>query len=173
VSDSSPASNKDRSFLKNIALSDSRKRQKRRNGTRTNAGTKVGTAARCIIHPQFRKKVAQRRGAMTTRSFVPMLNAFTEQAKSRPKQTGTKVGTVRRARFAATRLERTEERNRALVIRLESLSGRGPYKTYSDTTPLFGPFERRGLIDTVRAATASRHPLTTAFLSKYVPLGAL
>jgi hypothetical protein len=118
-----------------------------------------------MIHPGFRKKVAQRRGAMTTRSFVPMLNAFTARARSRPKRAGTKVGTVRRAWFAAT--------NRALVISLEGLSGRRPYKTYSDTTPLFGPFEHKGLIDTVRAAAASRHPVTPAFLSKYAPLSAV
>jgi hypothetical protein len=94
-----------------------------------------------MIHPQFRTKLAQRRGAMTTRRLVPILNEFSERTRSRPKGAGTKVGTARRAQFAAIRLERTaadEERNRALVISLEGLREGRCYNARSNKNGLFG-----------------------------------
>jgi hypothetical protein len=157
---SSPASNKHRRFLQNIALSDPRKKRKRRNGTRTDAGTKVGTAAHLMIHPQFRTKLAQRRGAMTTRRLVPILNEFAERTRSRPKGAGTKVGTARRAQFAAIRLERTaadEERNRALVISLEGLGAFRCNNAYSDKRALFDAFEPKRVIGAVRMYSARPH----------------
>jgi hypothetical protein len=115
-----------------------------------------------MIHPHFRTKGAQQRGALTTRSFVPMLNAFTDRARSRPKGTGTKVGTARRAQFAATRLERTaagEESNRAPVISLEGVRADRFCNADSDKTALFGRFDCKRLIDAVRTPPNSPTPI--------------
>jgi hypothetical protein len=105
-----------------------------------------------MIHPQFRTKVAQRRGAMTTRRLVPILNEFAERARSRPKGAGTKVGTACCALFAAINLERTAaaEKNRALVVSLKGIGALYDPNACSDKGALFDAFESEGVIGAVR-----------------------
>jgi len=87
--------------------------------------------------PQFRKKDAQRRAAMITRSLTPLLSVFTEWATRRSNRAGTKVGTVRGAQFSAITVHAApgEKKNR---VHVTSLEGPGSVISYSRKLPARG-----------------------------------
>jgi hypothetical protein len=110
-----------------------------------------------MMQPQFRKKDAQRRGAMITRSLAPLLSVFTEWARRRSNRAGTKVGTARGAQFSAITVHAAagEERNRILVTSLEGTGRSRCSKRISDKTALFRGFDHKRVIGSVRTAAGS------------------
>jgi hypothetical protein len=102
---------------------------------------------------------------------------------TRDQEAGSKNGNFKNGDWTAEAIEGVEvagnnsaTRGIAAISRisnsLEGLGGRWCCKVFSDTTSLIGPLEHKSLIGAVRTAAACRHPLNSALLSKFAPLGA-